>query len=989
MPFPLLSEGGNTASFSNEENEYPDIIQFGSALYYCSESDGLVLIEVVRLGRDDNVCSCSYTTRDISARAGEKFEQSEGRVIFSAGETRKTIEIRLIENSTFDATLEFAVDLIEPEGAELGRYLSTCSIIIADDDAFPSNKYADLLKVDRAHECPQFLLMLEYFKSCLKDKQVFRCALRNMVTDQTRNLCVVWQVVLSKYVVDQILTDPPLPSVTDGFAPSGREGRMMLTVALSLLPHLVLLVINRMKVCRRIQGMVINQLQGNLVRKFLHYDEQSHQQVSTADLVMAIARDVPELVENGFMGFFLLVQSAGLVLVFIIMYLTQTTDRKGWILTLSFFVAIPLIMLLFVCCRHAGTHHRDQVVFQAQTDMLMLVHQITDHLRLIADYGQKPDMVVEFQHRVHACNKANTSAALYRVANMEFAPFVASVATGIYALLTYQDVLDLSMPLGQFLMGISVWRTVGGAYQKLYTDMLQIQQAAAPLLNIAHYMNLPVDTYTKMDIIKVLQSKSRASESLAHAQLFGDAHANSSLVRNTASVPCNGGFVKAIYPVDILQIFAANISFSYPSGNITILNDATFTIPQGHLVAVSGNRGCGKKTLLELIASVLLPSSHALSKEFLMFVPPHLRVLHVTKEPQHLPQNSLFENLTFGPSGGEDESSQRVMAICRRIGLSKDTLQLVAESCMAAKTTKSKVSIAQEMREVAEVNAEQAALDQACAGSPQSIVEREKQKAALSREGRLPHTEKVLLNFARAFIMNPEVLIIHKPLDHFDNLHARRVVELLKEFVDCRGLEKPPEELNLRRPRTCIFSVSSTDDVVDVDILLEMRDFKINQIDVAALSKFRTGVGKLAQLLDKKADGLLAREEFMALADEAPKFMEVFGIEPNLQRDDARQELSRVFDLVDEGASGAIDREELSCFLLAAFNRDLQEAASAMENPVGAAAKIKALKASGANSHQSPSNGGHIVDAWDAPEIPLAPSKICFPSSPSKLPPIN
>ena len=62
-----------------------------------------------------------------------------------------------------------------------------------------------------------------------------------------------------------------------------------------------------------------------------------------------------------------------------------------------------------------------------------------------------------------------------------------------------------------------------------------------------------------------------------------------------------------------------------------------------------------------------------------LFVPPHLRVLHVSKDPQHsckrtasnvvgvgrtaehvsklrqlLPEITLFENLTFGPSDGEN-----------------------------------------------------------------------------------------------------------------------------------------------------------------------------------------------------------------------------------------------------------------------------------------------------------------------------------------------
>ena len=54
-------------------------------------------------------------------------------------------------------------------------------------------------------------------------------------------------------------------------------------------------------------------------------------------------------------------------------------------------------------------------------------------------------------------------------------------------------------------------------------------------------------------------------------------------------------------------------------------------------MVVSGSRGSGKKTVLELIAGVLLTGSNGK-----MFVPPHLRLLHVAKEPQSIPELDIF-----------------------------------------------------------------------------------------------------------------------------------------------------------------------------------------------------------------------------------------------------------------------------------------------------------------------------------------------------------
>lgn len=42
--------------------------------------------------------------------------------------------------------------------------------------------------------------------------------------------------------------------------------------------------------------------QENLLRKYLSYTEPSRAAVSVADLTMAITRDVPELIQEGFMS---------------------------------------------------------------------------------------------------------------------------------------------------------------------------------------------------------------------------------------------------------------------------------------------------------------------------------------------------------------------------------------------------------------------------------------------------------------------------------------------------------------------------------------------------------------------------------------------------------------------------------------------------------------------------------------------------------------
>ncbi|CAK9111833.1 unnamed protein product [Durusdinium trenchii] len=265
-------------------------------------------------------------------------------------------------------------------------------------------------------------------------------------------------------------------------------------------------------------------------------------------------------------------------------------------------------------------------------------------------------------------------------------------------------------------------------------------------------------------------------------------------------------------------------------------------------------------------------------------------------------------------------------------------------------------------------------------GSVQSMAWRELQEKNMAPENSLPFTEKCLLHLARAFVMNPEVMILHKPLEHFDHIFARRVVDLLREFVDLRGIEKPQDTLHLRRPRTCIFSVGQTNSLEDVDMLLQVSNKKVSVVDLVSLVRLRQEVSELFQRLDKNVDNLLDREEFADLAVVAPPLVELFGISSAIETEEAKRQLNRIFDVVDDSGGGKIDFEELIAFIREQFDDVLDEASDALRNPVGVAKKIgerKAMKA--AKLYKD-------YDSWDSPDIPEHTSMIGFPSTSTKVP---
>merc|ERR1712032_814 len=327
-----------------------------------------------------------------------------------------------------------------------------------------------------------------------------------------------------------------------------------------------------------------------------------------------------------------------------------------------------------------------------------------------------------------------------------------------------------------------------------------------------------------------------------------------------------------------------------------ILNNASFEIAQGQLVSVIGGRGSGKSTLLQLLGGVLvLPKDSGL-----LFMPPHGRVLHVSFDPMIFYSKTLMENLCFGPSDGADEDPERVKRICRRLGLNKDLLEEISE-------------VVGDMK-----NGAKPGDKENHGGTARSVAKRSDALLKASAGALLSHTDRYLIHLARALVMNPEVLIIHKPLSNFDDLHGGRVLELLREFVDMRGVEKPVHGRRLQRPRTCIFSVSDLTGIKLVDRVLQIQGGKVEEADVAGLELMEQVAKELFAMLDDNGDGSVSRDEFIRLASTSSKAAELMGfteVVANGNAEEVRKILGDTFEFADSGGSGGINFQELVFFL--------------------------------------------------------------------------
>lgn len=82
---------------------------------------------------------------------------------------------------------------------------------------------------------------------------------------------------------------------------------------------------------------------------------------------------------------------------------------------------------------------------------------------------------------------------------------------------------------------------------------------------------------------------------------------------------------------------------------------------------------------------------------------------------------------------------------------------------------------------------------------------------------RLSTSERVRFQLARAFVANPHVLAINRPVQDLDDDMRQAVLSCMKEFTQNRGLEVDDGlDIQQRRPRTIIFT---TADSVQIDMV--------------------------------------------------------------------------------------------------------------------------------------------------------------------------
>merc|ERR1712050_73533 len=97
--------------------------------------------------------------------------------------------------------------------------------------------------------------------------------------------------------------------------------------------------------------------------------------------------------------------------------------------------------------------------------------------------------------------------------------------------------------------------------------------------------------------------------------------------------------------------------------------------------------------------------------------------------------------------------------------------------------------------------------------------------------------ELSLVHLARAFIMNPEVMVLQRPLRNYNEARSRRVLEVMKFHVRERGLALPENQRPHRRPRTMFFSAENSFQAAAADIIWHVTPIGVSHTPAMVVQK--------------------------------------------------------------------------------------------------------------------------------------------------------
>jgi len=819
-------------------NSFSDIVQFSCPVFFVEKDEGELTMDVMRLGTMKGKVSCSWTTVEGSATSPKKFTAASGTVIFPDGGSMQQIKVRIVSAKDWAATLEFQCKLSDPVACELGIYLHTGRIKIIDNECFPSDKFRTQIKEGHAAitMLPDFQLFAEFWLLVYKNNGIGWRTILTLCMDQMSNAYRLLLLWIGIYMVD-VLFNTKDPDAEESLLVVGDRNATSVVIAFLIAGPIALLHLwDLVKGRLNIKGLCRFFLQTNLFRKYLNYNEKSRRVTPVAEISAVIMSDCQDLAE----GYVAALQCLLIIgKLFVVMGFTLMKNPGSSV----FMVAMGVILSIFAYFRNTMLQKADDLVSGKEVEMLQIVQDISSNYPLIAHYMQRPQANERFAGKADEMRQAAIPCSNIRVNNNYCAKWLGPAFTCLYMILKAPGVLsDPPNPtLGAFLATVKVFESVGNDFGDLYKELMQITRICGALKGLTTLLNRETD-------LKAWKAVNRQRRERTKEERETVISARDSARGSGSPVQIQAGR----YITDTIPIKLTSMAYRfdpkhepYQEGRI-LFEKVSLQIHQGAMVGVLGQHGSGKSTFMRLLGHQIFPTSGEI------FIPTHLRILLVSQEPILL-DLTCWENVMFGVKAA-DTDPQRVEKILLALGADK-ILQLIQKDLL--KHPKALQRLEQEKIEVnrrqsskqssgaygSHIPASQwreemiggfkKSMEGGCAGLLEKCMadddddEIEQAYEDSHHEhwaNDLSYSEKCKLHVARALIMNPEVMVMQRPLYHYGVRDSKKILQAIRDHVDCRGLEMPLAGRSKRRPRTVIFSTETDAECKICDAVWELQN---------------------------------------------------------------------------------------------------------------------------------------------------------------------
>jgi len=430
---------------------------------------------------------------------------------------------------------------------------------------------------------------------------------------------------------------------------------------------------------------------------------------------------------------------------------------------------------------------------------------------LVNDYGNRNAIVGKFQKVLQDQRKLVMALKSFSFWSGIVIPWITIIATGFYIAAAGNLVTEGELSLGSFLATINLYKDLGDRFDGIYADFEALSEVIDPLSVLTVQFNLETDLPQRLEaheaheryLLKHLEEHpgvpKQAPTALDSVYDSIPIYIRDVMIRTKEPpAPLDPGCL----PFDRDGL----LDPSYPTAP-RLTEPLSATAQQGCVICVTGEASSGKSSLLSLITKDRLPPAGEVD------LPPHLRLVRVSSKPSFVKSMGLYANLVFGvlPSPGARvyTNSQRVSRILRRLSLHHSWIfHAVMQDCIKEEEEEGheheehagEEDVFKEMDIALRESGEEGPVGAPKEEEPEDPDHLQHWYDCLSR------SEAKRLHLARAFIASPEVLVMQSPLDDLDSSLSKDVLDMMREFVDERGLELDPSTKHWRRKRTLFFS---------------------------------------------------------------------------------------------------------------------------------------------------------------------------------------